>query len=232
MKKLAFTLAEVLIVIGIIGIIADMTIPNLKRDIDKQVALVQLKKTYSLLNQALKMSEVDNGNHQTWDNSSADLFYENYLKPYMKVTTEYKNKLVPNYKTPKTLSKRLYTSAALVNIDYPKFTTPDGVLYSLGTNGGLQQLIYVDINGLKSPNTFGKDIFGFTVRIDNPAILLPFGVSAVADGGASFGPIIPSRDVLRGASTSACNKTGSDSGLWCTALILVDGWKIASDYPW
>lgn len=43
-KIFGFTLVEVLIVLGIIGMIADMTIPNLKRDIDKIVYVTQLKK--------------------------------------------------------------------------------------------------------------------------------------------------------------------------------------------
>src|SRR5574344_2686453 len=43
----AFTLAEVLIVLSIIGIVAEMTIPTLKAKIDKQVYLTQLKKFYS-----------------------------------------------------------------------------------------------------------------------------------------------------------------------------------------
>src|SRR5574344_531177 len=47
LKRTAFTLAEVLIVLGIIGIVAESTIPTLKAKIDKQVYVTQLKKFYS-----------------------------------------------------------------------------------------------------------------------------------------------------------------------------------------
>ena len=49
-KLFAFTLAEVLIVIGIIGIIAETTIPTLIDNTNKQVAVTQIKKITSIIN--------------------------------------------------------------------------------------------------------------------------------------------------------------------------------------
>lgn len=59
--KLAFTLAEVLITLGIIGIIAEMTIPTLMNNVQNQQLMVQLKKNYTEFNQALMMFANDNG---------------------------------------------------------------------------------------------------------------------------------------------------------------------------
>ncbi len=56
MKK-GFTLAEVLITLGIIGIVAAMTIPTLISKIQKQQIEAQLKENYSVIAQAMKLSE-------------------------------------------------------------------------------------------------------------------------------------------------------------------------------
>ena len=55
MKNLkAFTLAEVLIVLGIIGVISAMTLPTLISNYQKQVLVNQLRKSHSLLSQAFE----------------------------------------------------------------------------------------------------------------------------------------------------------------------------------
>ena len=60
-KKKGFTLSEVLITLGIIGIVAAMTLPSLINKAEKMILKNQFKKTYSTLTQALLKSEVDYG---------------------------------------------------------------------------------------------------------------------------------------------------------------------------
>lgn len=55
----AFTLAEVLITLGIIGIVAAMTLPVVMTKVDEIVLKNQFKKTYSLLSQALNKARAD-----------------------------------------------------------------------------------------------------------------------------------------------------------------------------
>src|SRR5574344_1906017 len=100
MKEKAFTLAEVLIVLGIIGIVAAMTIPQLISNYQKAATVSQLKKTYSMLNQALKASIADNGDVSDWDYVPVDKNYhswpnptpsgEKYILPYLKVISTIK----------------------------------------------------------------------------------------------------------------------------------------------
>ena len=61
MKKIAFTLAEVLITLGIIGIVAAMTLPTLIQSNKNKEVEAKLKKIYSVMNQAILLSEKDNG---------------------------------------------------------------------------------------------------------------------------------------------------------------------------
>ena len=61
MKNTAFTLAEVLITLGIIGVVAALTLPALIANYQKQVIKEQFKVAYSLMQQAWKKAEVDFG---------------------------------------------------------------------------------------------------------------------------------------------------------------------------
>ena len=66
-KKAAFTLAEVLITLGIIGIVAAMTLPMLIAKYQKLVATTQLKRIYSILANAEMLAISDYGDRKNWD---------------------------------------------------------------------------------------------------------------------------------------------------------------------
>lgn len=59
--KIGFTLAEVLITLGIIGVVAALTIPTLMANHRKNVVETRLAKFYSTMNQAIHMAEADYG---------------------------------------------------------------------------------------------------------------------------------------------------------------------------
>lgn len=95
-RHIAFTLAEVLIVLGIIGIIAEITIPALVQNVAKQQYVVMLQKGYIEIENAFKsyMSEngttmlgdtdLFNGNTLFSDTSRQDTF-DKFIKKYFKV---------------------------------------------------------------------------------------------------------------------------------------------------
>ncbi len=97
-RKAAFTLAEVLITLGIIGVVAAMTLPTLISKYKANVVETSLKKFYSMANQAVNLSVAENGETKYWSfpnhtetdpainlNSMED-FYNKYFKKYLKVT--------------------------------------------------------------------------------------------------------------------------------------------------
>jgi len=67
-KRAAFTLAEVLITLAIIGVVAAMTIPTLVQSYKKQVIETKLTRFYTTMNQAIRLSEAHNGSVTTWEN--------------------------------------------------------------------------------------------------------------------------------------------------------------------
>ena len=98
--KRAFTLAEVLIILGIIGIVAAMTMPNLVTNFQKKRAVTQLKATYSILSQAFERAKSDYGDMTNWDTGSYygqssnedelfKSFTEKYFIPYVKPIKNY-----------------------------------------------------------------------------------------------------------------------------------------------
>ena len=60
MKK-GFTLAEVLITLGIVGVVASMTLPTLNNNVQKQTYEAGAKKAYNILSNAVSMYMVDQG---------------------------------------------------------------------------------------------------------------------------------------------------------------------------
>lgn len=100
-KYIGFTLAEVLVTLGIIGVVAAMTMPALIQNYRNQVVETRLKKFYSTMNQAIAMSIKDNGDVETWtyfndDQKDEDGNYinrvddndrsfNNYLAQYLKI---------------------------------------------------------------------------------------------------------------------------------------------------
>ena len=91
-NKAAFTLAEVLITLGIIGVVAAMTIPNLITKYQEKVTITKLQQTYSILSQGFRRMIDENGTTDSWGNDSESrkaFMYEtfqNYVKIAAKCT--------------------------------------------------------------------------------------------------------------------------------------------------
>lgn len=60
-RKVAFTLAETLITLGIIGVVAALTLPNLIAKYDEMVTLNKIKRSYSEIINAMEMSKQEIG---------------------------------------------------------------------------------------------------------------------------------------------------------------------------
>ena len=226
MKK-GFTLAEVLITLGIIGIVAALTMPSLIVNYQKKQTAVRLEKAYAELTQAVKLSEVDNGYVDDWDYTiGGKEFYDKYLKDYFKnvsfmPASEYMTSL-----TYKNLNGSNANNSIIFNDTYA-FMLANGTILYLPVVAGNFQVIYVDINGFAGPNIFGKDMF--LLNIQPKYGVTPYGFGDVYTGSTtvdtSFG-----FEYDRDAIKNLCTKTSS--GLYCAALIIVDGWEIKDDYPW
>ena len=220
-KKTAFTLAEVLITLGIIGVVAAMTLPVLisnKRAKDLEIAL---KKNASVIQQAILRINLDNG-YEISPLNLAGRELKGKLIPYMNVIkdcgfgTEF-NSCVPSTfsvedadATYKTYNKTSDITTSVM--DDGQFILSDGSMIILENNhylfdGRYRVYISVDVNGFqRKPNAWGHDLFTF--EIDDNGKLIPMGAE-----GTYFD------DKNRYCSKNSSNL---ENGIGCTYYALTD----------
>ena len=242
-KRFGFTLAEVLITLGIIGVVAAMTLPALTAKYQKIVTATQLKKAYSTLAQAFTMAQKDYGDISGWNfkpenpeegdstslKTALNMFANIYIKPYVNIMTDCgtgqetsRSCFYTWYATDGTAIKQtsnnnayyfILNNSILVKMSYDNNAGD----YTMGS-----VLMYVDINGRQKPNTISKDIFVMYLKSGNNRLRM-YGEGA-------------ERNTLFNATTNkwgcASKGAGLNSSIYCGALIQHDGWEIKDDYPW
>ena len=235
MIRNGFTLAEVLITLGVIGIVAALTIPNVTYQYRKKVVETRLAKFYSSINQAVQMSEKDNGPKEYWDAlSSEDItdeegnptgesktnsieWFNKYLKPYMKIL---QIKEGDNFE------------------DKAMVYFPDGSLLVFSASSFLfypeakdyEQYVKEDTS-LKDRNREDCGVKYFTFLF-NPSKDIEKNKYHYKRGVEPYknnwdGTI----DQLKNDGNYGCKQRVSNERAYCTALIQQNGWKIPDDYP-
>ena len=198
-SKKAFTLAEVLVTLGIIGVVAAMTMPMLIANQKEKATVTKLKKSYSILNQAYIRAVNEHGEFKDWgfggdstvsteDPETGERVYSEETiansRLFLDIMTEHMSSVKKcyqpscdiSYYNPITLSGTERTKGASFNIvDLPDGSSILGGYISLSTCKTAQRCadFAVDINGAKNqPNVIGVDVFYFQVM---PERIAPFG---------------------------------------------------------
>jgi prepilin-type N-terminal cleavage/methylation domain-containing protein len=205
-NKKAFTLAEVLIALVVVGIVAAITVPTLIQKYQEQAIKSALKKNYSVLKSALDKYQVDNGERLL----ASDVGYrelKSILVKYLNVTKDYNfstylNEYNNSYKTYNGKSNMIHNW-----FDDGQFVLNDGSFIFI-ENYNSSKYISVDVNGAKKPNQLGKDLFMF--QLTNKGELLPMGAKGT--------------DYYSATDNYYCSNTSTDSrnGASCTAKVLRD----------
>lgn len=219
----AFTLAEVLITIGIIGVVAAMTIPTLLSNYTKKRTITKLQRAISVLNQAYRQSVDDVGDSiDEAYNMGTENYINTYWAPYIKINQICKTYSDCGYKsnTPfyNTDGKTLQGSAAFIQNSRIGIRTMDGFTYIIFTSSWKAgefniptNWVWVDLNGPAAPNTFGKDVF-FLLRVEDKGIM-PYGY-----------------DQPQSYIDANCKQ--QTQGATCAEKIRRAGWVIDKSYPW
>lgn len=227
-KQKGFTLAEVLITLGIIGVVAAMTIPTLIAKTQKNQTVTKLQKAISVLNQAYKMSYAENGEIDADEQMElgAEQYFKEYWAPYIKVNQFCSDAFNCGYTSAYPMSKLNGAGAGwhwTSDRRRTLFSTMDGFTYLIvssyyndATKKQVSEtLIFVDVNGPSKPNRYGRDIFQL-VTSSNGGGIHPYGYN------------LTDKEVKDNCSSSS----SSADILTCAERIKRAGWKIDSNYPW
>ena len=220
MKRYAFTLAEILITLSILGIVAAITIPNVIKNYKRKVTVTKVKKMYANLSSAYELYLLNNNNeaeifYDTKEDSTRA--YEKIIKPYFSIKKDAgtgatgRNRVLGTqyYYTDEKSGRYDWASDGL---SYAVELKDGSVLWTKGyvskekylEGTSTKLLIGYDINGKEKPNAYGKDtFFFFVIRRE----------------------IVPGRDCSTPRDIQACAKNciKSTSGSTCSAWIIAKG---------
>jgi len=229
-KRVAFTLAEVLITLAIIGVVAAMTIPTLISNYKEKETVTKVKKIYSNLSNAHKMIEAMNGYgaisgayDETKTPAENTQAIVNLYKPYFKISKDC------GFEPGCLTSGPVKSLSGVDYADYDNTTNEYKMILSDGTalwfyvayediydedgnyiHSQVSMNIKVDINGFDGPYQWGRDLFVFE-NTDNS--IVPYGTP---------------KSTQYFTFDEYCKiKTGDaatrDDGLGCTAWVIQNG---------
>ena len=186
-RKAAFTLAEVLITLGIIGVVAAMTLPSLIQNYQKKALATQTQKFYSMMSQAVKQYMADYGvddlrntplasdNYESWRSPEAIASLRDFVTKYLKVVKECNpsneddnNCFAPVYRLwdnsiPDDENTWNFTTEAAWT-ERRDYVLADGSVIRISYSAPIE--LYVDVNGKKGPNRVGYDLWNMDIFYD------------------------------------------------------------------
>ena len=222
-RNAAFTLAEVLITLGIIGVVAAITIPTLISNHQKEVVGKRLQKFYSTMQNAFNFAMIDHGEMSYWefptkqnDGDQMSKFATTYIFPYLKGVSQ-----CDTNSNPECFS---YGSEIFDQGLPAIYIFSDGSCFGMNIGGsgvGAGNIhIYYDYNCMQKPNIYGKDVFDFIIRWVNNEYVFKAGGYATVNK--------TTREELLNYCKNAQNRSRGE----CASLIQFDGWQVKDDYPW
>ena len=230
----AFTLSEILVTLGILGVVAIMAVPPLLQNSQDQATVTAVKKANSTLSDAFTRAVQENGTPDAWgattDDGPGSQALMDKIKPYLNVqkdcgtgggcfpTVKYK-RLSEEYGAYQNLDSS--TSLAHIQLRDGSLIALDIYSISYGLSSGQYAVIIVDTNGFKAPNQFGVDTFIFWLTQNK---ILPGG--APRDQLFSF-----SQECNRKLLDASTN--GSGSG--CAGWVITNGnldYRYVDDLNW
>ena len=223
MKKAnAFTLAEVLITLVIIGIVAAITVPTMITNSNERALKSALKKNHSVISQTLRNYYIDYGENISNDASSeisGNKFFTKYMNISQVIDSDdyLKDVKYTTYGGKELKAMQFFTKNNTVILTDGSMLARYGA--GAGTNRGLIGVV-VDVNGpFKKPNKLGRDTFFFTIFSVSPINNITIRDGAAIPGEPDEEYYGPLNNIFK------CDKNDSSTifnGFGCTAKVLQD----------
>ena len=217
-SRKAFTLAEVLVTLGIIGVVSAMTVPALMQNHQRKTYVTQMHKFYNELQQAAQQYMTDkNALNLREAGLTSNEALDNFVKTYFKVVNDCGSSqqpcFAPNYKKISGTDLGKGTGQQL-NVTIASGVSFGFGLASTGTADNSRVAIFdVDINGQQGPNIAGRDVF----------ILGLFNNGIVDEYALTTAP--GDKDTRENLFNTTCN---ADNTTWhgCFGKLLNDNWEM------
>ena len=234
--KKAFTLAEVLITIGLLGVIATITLPSLSNNVSATQLAAALKTTQATISDKLDAGMALEDAQTVRDlkafatpNDLTSIYkgLSKYLRldPVDGAHTVYSMKDGSKVKEwPQASIRQLNTKAFIYLEDYANEETTDGALLIKQKGGNVirkSAKVFIDVNGYVKPNRFGYDVYEYYLAQDGR--LYPVGgadVSLFKTAGES------ETTAAWDSSNTDYNCDWNSVGYGCAGRIEDEGWKI------
>lgn len=216
MKK-AFTLAEVLVTLGIIGVVSAMTVPTLMQNYQRQSYVTQLHKVYNEFSQAITMYMSDrNAVNLTEAGLNSNDAVASFVKKYFKVVQECESMdecFADEYKSLQGGAVSSYSR------DRQSFVLASGasIRTSYVKQGSKLLNVGIDVNGQKGPNILGRDFMFFAVY--NNGLIDDFTENANDNA-----PL--TEEARDNMFNTQCNAGATGNGWGCFGKILNDNWEM------
>ena len=222
----AFTLAEVLITLGIIGVVAAMTLPTLVQNHRNKVVETRLAKFYSTFNNAIRMAEVEYGDRKIWYSDTGGVDLDEEGKP-IEGTAKIDEWFQKYFSNLIVIKKVIKTNGVL------RYYLSDGSSFQFGNDDTVltsREIVFFTGHPDKCPQDgYGICKFQFEYYpIDSSTgwkYLYNKGLEPVKVGWDG------NRNTLLNDSRIGCNTKARDGAKYCTAIIQLNNWIIPEDYP-
>lgn len=223
LRRKGFTLAEVLITLGIIGIVAAMTMPTLMSKYREQTTMTKLKKFYTTMSQVQLRAIAEHGEVDSWDWVPKDGESNN------QIVLDWYNKYFGQYlNDTKIIDRKVLKDNELVDGGITVQLADGTILNVANFAGG-----YLHLNYFTNYKTFmdetavhGKDsfLFGFSADTRSAEQNCLKRINGYICG--------PNENSLKNDSWGGCYvKNPTKGNVYCTRLLQINGWKVPKDYP-
>ncbi len=162
-KKSAFTLTEVLITMGVIGIISALTVPTLVSNYQRKALTVQLRKVVNDMSNAADMLMTEEGKAKfsaTTGYNNLDNFVTNHFKI---LKTCDSNSTTGCFANEKYRSITGTVADATFSCGGNSYVLADSAAICLAKDDDGNVVVTTDTNGQEGPNIAGRDLFIFTL---------------------------------------------------------------------
>lgn len=215
-----FTLSEVLITLGIVGVVSAMTLPTLVANYQKQATVSKIKKFYTNINQVYLRAQADNGEYSTWSYDNVEDYYNKYLKPYLKNVDNIQKGVG---------FLGLISGSCGIRVVFADGTQAIFATCSENPFGNNRKsVILFDIKAQKHSSVYSSYIkhptrerFTFIIN-DKGVVTLPHMSSTRENNLKNCKKFNPGNGI----------DYGNNGYIDCSTVIYKDGWKIEKDYPW